>query len=283
MKLSSQFLILFVILFNFQFSQATSNGMAGKGFIPAVILLEDGTQKSGELLEFRYFNITNQGPIASIKAFEYKFGLQTTKFTFKPSADSKKTETISIENIKQIHLTDEGSFYEKVKIGTIRSKKNINQQKAYSLLPVYFKNSKLTIYNLFVNYESLFYILKAGEPLAIKIEFTMADELNHANIKEKFSLLFLHIGADCPNYLNWLNNSSMTVKEHVEIQKNMNAQLYELETAYNQEVKNAKKSMKKDAFEAFVQKRKSKFIHDYIETQFQAHEPYVTEFINRCE
>lgn len=256
-----------------------------------VLNMEDGSQKSGFIKEFRKSVVVNNGNnLLGNKSMENKFGLQTQKFSFKKNLDSKK-ETVSIDQIKSIEFVlstddfniNETIVYEKVKLAKLKNNHDLKKENAFTLLPVYYKNSKITVYYFIVNDFPKFYFKGSRVDYALYQNFKMTDIFKPQNYTDRLYGIFEFIGKDCPEYLGWINSvknktyrptSKPVLKETSE---------YKILDSYQKDIKTAKKEMSEEEYEAYLEWRSFQKTKGMMDSSYSVYNEFVVQYINSCE
>lgn len=255
-----------------------------------IIHLEDGTQKMGYIKEFRLSRVVDYGYSLGNKTLENKFGYQTKNFVFKKNLDSKR-EKISIDEIKSMEFilnTDEEGvteniIYEKVVLGKLNNKKKIKAEKVYTLLPVFFKNPKITIYAFNVNDYTNFYFKGSHNEYTLHHDVKWGDILKPRNYINRFYGIFEYMGENCPEYLKWLENSKSSVSPTLTGMKYKETPYYQIQSEYKSDVKDAKKNMSKEEYESYQEWRNKQRMRELVENDYEPYDELVMQYISSCD
>lgn len=265
-------------------------------FVKVILNFDDGSQKEGYIKEFRIERLIKVYDYSSFgkKTIENEFGLQPSKLTFKKDLDSK-SEKISTKDIKSIDfiiglnsnnipVTD---TYEKVIIATVKNKNKLDKEKAYTFLPVYFKNQKITIYILNIVDQPQFYFKGRGDIYALQHKVLVSDVFKPQRFVDRLYGMFEHIGKDCPDYIEWLNNH----KEKAVIEKTWGNKSPEsgqsspvnIIKTYREDIKKARKEMDRKDFKEYSNELEDQKNEDMIDANFNLYNEQVINYINTCE
>lgn len=306
MKLKLFFLIL--LGFNFLNAQLTLN--VGKNvYYKTLIELEDGTVREGFVLSFddksAFYYDTSEIQLL-FGSPENNMNLSKEYYSFKKDKDSKD-EKISLAQIKRITV-DEPEFYsnevksvtyEKVKITKPNNDLKMDFKENPVLLPVYFSNSKLTIYNfteLACSGKSVsscnvkgynYYFLPKGTEYAVKpFEITLGSIFSLKKIGPKIYTALEYMGKNCPLYLSHLAERKSKYDESFvsTANKEYTNSFKVKQEEYKQDLKKAKKSMSKEDFKKYEIDKKSQQNNEQNDIFYNGiFNEEVIDYINSCE
>lgn len=303
--------ILFLItIFVFQNLCAQLTINIGKNvYYQAKIELEDGTMKEGYILNFDdksalYYNTSDFQLLFGSP--ENNSGLSKEFYTFKKNEEDDD-EKIPISEIKRITVEEpefysgklNSTVYEKVKIAKPTNDLEINKKEKSVLLPIYYSNAKLTVYNfteLLCKNNSRgscnikgynYYFLPTNAEYAIKpFEITAGTMFTMKKIGPKIYSSFEFMGRDCPLYLEHLKGRRSKYDEAFgkTVNKEFNKSLKVKQAEYGEDLKKAKKSMSKEDFVKYEFDRKSKLEEEQNKMFFDSlFNEEVMDYINSCE
>jgi len=278
-------------------------------YYKATVELEDGTMKNGYVLNFDdkkayYFDISQYEQLFASP--EHNNNLTKEYYTFREN-EKAKDEKIKMTDIKKITLEEPNSItgeieikgYEKRKIAKPTKDLEIDLWEKEVLLPVMYKNSKLTIYqdteikcmNKSVSscYASgyNYYFLPKGAEYAVKpFEITPTTIFSIKTIGPKIYAGLEYMGKDCPLYLEHLASRKSNYSENYssfasdEYTKAYKAGMDE----YKADLKKAKKSMSKEDFKKYEIDKKFEQLQQQNEQFYNAmFNEEVMDYINSCE
>ncbi|SMC84280.1 hypothetical protein [Moheibacter sediminis] len=306
MKIKSFFLLL--LGFNFLNAQLTLN-VGKNAYYKTLIELEDGTVREGFVLSFddksAFYYDTSEIKLL-FGSPENNMNLAREYYTFKKDKDSKD-EKISIAQIKRITV-DEPEFYsnevksvtyEKVKITKPNNDLKMDFKENPVLLPVYFSNSKLSIYNfteLVCSGKSAsscnvkgynYYFLPKGTEYAVKpFEITLGSIFSLKKIGPKIYTALEYMGKNCPLYLSHLaERKSKYDESFVSIANKEFTNSFKVkQEEYKQDLKKAKKSMSKEDFKKYEIDKKSQQNNEQNDMFYNGiFNEEVIDYINSCE
>lgn len=306
------FLLIGFLIFQNLSAQLIIN-FGGNHYYQAKVYLEDGAVKEGFLLDFEDEKVFTTGPKKVIESFttqENQLGLKNEFYYFRKT-EKDKDEKIPITDIKKIELklknkiTDKERIdtYEKVNLARVNNDIEIQSSEEFVLLPLYFSNSKITIYAYSLNpcddlskiqcragIQHEFYFRKQGEDYAIKP--LDGNLFTIGKMEDKFYKSFEYFGKDCPEFLSYLNNlknqsESQKPQKKVMVMSGKKMKEYfhtEEYDAYEKDIKKMKKKLEKDEFKIYEIERKEQFF-DELRISFydQVYNELIIQFINSCE
>ncbi len=285
----------------------------GNHYYQSKIYLEDGTVKEGYLLDFQDENVISFAPQKVIERFttmENQLGFKNEFYYFRTS-EKGKDEKISIVDIKKIDLKIINSktkferidSYEKVNLARVTNDLEIQSVNEYVLLPLYFSNSKITIYANTINgcddLSSLncrasithdFYFRKKGEEYAIKP--LDGNLFTIGKMEDKFYKSFEYFAKDCPEFLTYLSDLRVQAKSQApqkkymvmsgkQVKKMFHTKEYE---SYEKDIKKMKKELSREEFKIYEIERKNQFFDALRSTFYEkTYNELIINFINSCE
>lgn len=291
------------------FGQFTLN--LGKNiYHKALIELEDGTEKSGFVLSFDDRNVVY---LSEVKHYQNLFGSPeftnglTKEFYDFRKDEASKDEKIPLNSIKKITVEEKNSIsnqvetevYEKVNIIKPTNDLTMEVRETPVLLPVYFSNSKLTIYNfteILCSGNSItkcnikgynYYFKPKNSEVAVKpFEITIGSVFNLKKLGPKMYLGLEYMGKDCPAYLGKLASNKEKYQEDFAsvANKEYSQSFKEAVDKVNADLKAAKKSMSKEDYKQYEIEVKLKQFKEQDEMFYEAlFNEEVMNFINSCE
>lgn len=233
-----------------------------KHYSKGIIYMEDGTQKDGYVLDFTDpSTITLNAKLMgdTLKADEYQAGLQNKFYYFRENETTKKDEKIPIEDIKGITIqahdysenVKSNIIYEKVYLAAVKNDFTTKYDKTPTLLSVYLKTERLTVYALGHEFGVAFYFRNIKNEFAVQPfrELTLIQRINRHNLVENMVASLQLIGDDCVPYLEWLEKfKAKELKRDKKEARNSDVQqqkaFMEIDKQYNKDIKAAKKAYK---------------------------------------
>lgn len=292
--------ILFLVLLisgQTLFSQLIFNFSKDK-YYHAKVYLEDGTVKEGYLKDFNDENLVSFYPQKIAESFgsmEENTGLSNDFYYFIKDENSKE-EKITLMDIQKIEFAkdnDHSEQYqfslEKTKTATINNDFQMIENNRFALLPVYFSNSKITVYAMLVNDFFPFFYLKSPEnEFAVRaFRLSIGDVFNTKSISTKTYESLDYFGKDCEKFSeNLLKKKDYFDNEFLDVIKmKFNYKLFqEKRGLYEKDLKKAKKSMGKEDFLKYKSQKtkeyldeKTKYFYDTVLNEI------VIDYINSCE
>jgi len=300
------FIVSLLMIVQFSFGQLYFN-LAKNIYYPCVIELEDGTEKTGFVLDFRDKSFITMAPSEEriFKSREDFNDLTLKNYFFRPN-ENAKDEKIPIESIKRISL-EKNNFisgepqqmvYEKVMIAKPKNNLEFKYIKDPIMLPVSFSNAKMTVYsfnevlcvsdvkscrNLSYNY----YFKVRDSDYAVKpVDLSGASLFAMGKIGPKIHSSFQFFGKDCPAYLQGLNQRKESFNNKVSLSKDnpFNKGVKQGKELFKQKSKEAKATMPKDEFKEYLVELKIQQLNNESDLFYQhLFEEEVIEYINSCE
>ncbi len=301
-------LLITILVFIDLSAQLTIN--TGKNiYYQAKVELEDGTTKEGYILNFDdksalYYNTSDYQMLFGSP--ENNNGLTKEFYTFKKD-EKNDDEKILISDIKRITVEEPEFYsnkpnsivYEKVKIAKPTNDLEIDEKESPVLLPVYYSNAKLTVYNFTelickgnsANSCSIkgynYYFLPKGTDYAIKpFEITAGTMFTMKKIGPKIYTSFEFMGKNCPLYLEHLKGRKSKYDESFgnKANKEFNNSFKVKQAEYGDDLKKAKKAMPKEDFAKYEIDKKVQHVEEQNKMFFDAlFNEEVIDYINSCE
>lgn len=286
--------LLLVFFFGILSAETISNSSEDvfrDNYVRAVIHLEDGSEKDGYIREFRKEVVYSYGAMG---ATEKQFGLQTKTHFFKKNSESKR-EKIKLEDIKSIdfvlrvksHNVQEIKTWEKVRMATINNNLKLKKDRLYTLLPVWYKDQKITVYSYLLSDYPKFFFRKNDDEFAIFQHFKLFDLFNLQKYGDRQFGIFRYIGKNCPEYLEWIDTENAKgvqaeVTWGIGYEK-VAPELKEYDDSLKEDLKSYKKTMNKEDYKEYKEWRENVYNSQITNYYYRQYDPLVMEYINSCE
>ncbi len=271
--------------------------------------MEDGTSKTGFVLSFddkTSFYYNNSDYQILFGSPENNSGLAKEFYYFKKDEKSED-EKIKLIDIKRITVEQpelysgkiKTNVYEKVKIAKPNNDLTLDFKEKPILLPIFFSNEKLTIYNFTemlckgnsINSCSIkgynYYFLPKNAEYAVKpFEITAGTIFSMKKIGPKIYKSFEFMGKECPIYLEHLSNRKSKYDESFcnSVNKEFNNTFKANQAKYDDDLKKAKKSMSNDDFTKYEIDKKIERIDESNKMFYNAiFNDEIVDYINSCE
>lgn len=306
------FLLFSILLFPTTQAQFIIN-FGGNNYYKAKVYLEDNTMKEGYLLDFKDDNVVSFAPQKFIENFstdENKQGFKN-KFYYFRETEKGKDEKIMLSDIKRIDLTkyngatqkERTDTFEKVNLARVTNDLEIQSEDEFVLLPLYFSNSKISIYGYsLVGCDDLskincratimhqFYFKKQGDEYAIKpLDFNL---FTIGKAEDKYYKSFEYFGKDCPEFLAYLrdleekNKSQESQKRTKVISGKKAKELFHTKEydSYEKNIKKMKKKLDRKDFKVYEAQQKELFFDELAESFYdKMYNELIVTYINSCE
>lgn len=283
-----------------------------KTYHKATVTLEDGTVKEGFVRDFQArptFQHQVELDTEAFKAEEENLGLKRDFYHFRID-EKAKDEKIPMQQIKSIVFTqfihylnkEQTMHFEKVKLARIKNNGETKYYKGDFLLPVYFSNSKLTIYHFnqilctgkklerCEVYPLNFYFKAKDDEYAIKpIHIDTGTLFALGKIADKYNASFEYLGKNCPKFLEEFKSNPdirMTQAKALSRSKNKrkNSPTERLREDFKKDIEAAKKEYNKEELQNYREERFEQYIIDFENLLYNnMYDELITTFINSCE
>lgn len=306
--MNKNILLLLTFLVSMNASAQLTLNFGKNVYYKAEVELEDGTIKSGYVLDFQNKPVISNQMVNTLSAFnpkERNLGLANRFYHFRKDKNAKN-EKIPISDIRSINLYKHNNLtnketehrFQKTKVAKFQKGDKIKYYNGDYLLPVYYSNAKLTIFhynlvsctnkdksNCYVDPINFYFQANDNEYAILPIHVIGSDIFSPNNVALRFNNSIEYFGKNCPNFLNKYKEQLSDVTQLITTNnKNEYDDFIQFRTSYLEDLKKNKKKMKKKEYKIYAEERLEQYSTESANHFYnKVYDEIVSLYINNCE